>query len=146
MLRIWPLDPAAIARKLLSMKRKTEIPVNFSLSWLLLSCLLLSWAFAPAALAQEAPSVYDTAAEAIAEQAGGPKQVRGLHFSQAVEGQGGKAVCARTDAYNATGHFVGQTFLLVTLSADGKKSEVRNMTGLLSDCYGVQYAPYKFDQ
>ena len=123
------------------MKKKTEIPVKFALTG-----LLLSGALCGPGSAQEAPSVYDLAAEAVAEQAGGPAHVRGLHFSQAVEGQGGKAVCARTDAYNNSGHFIGQTFLLVTMSADGKKTEVRNMTCLLSDCYGVQYAPYKTGQ
>lgn len=48
--------------------------------------------------------------------------------------------CATTDAFNSSGYFIGLTYWEVMAPAKAPETASRrNVTGLLSDCYGGPY-------
>lgn len=82
-------------------------------------------------------------AEALSKLISDPRRPGKARISQMFQVGGGIVVCATSDAYNRSGSVIGWDYWEVRLSKDG--SEVvgaRNVTGLLSDCYGVDYAPF----
>ncbi|MCU9838578.1 hypothetical protein OEZ49_12435 [Ruegeria sp. WL0004] len=108
----------------------------------LLACLAL-----PLAAQEEERPTAETArrsaAEAIGKQLTDPANPGQAQVSPlSSDGQTVK-LCATSDARNTTGKYIGRDYWEVTLSADGKTVlETRNVTGLLSPCYGAKYKPF----
>ena len=51
--------------------------------------------------------------------------------------------CANTDAFNKNGSFIGLDYWEVRVPASGEgEATLRNVTGLLSPCYGADYEPF----
>ncbi|MBJ6369997.1 hypothetical protein [Sedimentitalea arenosa] len=106
-------------------------------------CLLLLPATACAESSEERVALPDLAADALAEKAGGRDRVSGLELSGSFRKGGTQALCATTNAYDANGHFIGLTYWQVEFSADGTAvRNLRNVTGLNSDCYSRSYDRY----
>lgn len=105
-------------------------------------CLLPMGAIAEGT--EEQVDMPDLAADALVDKAGDARRVRGLELSRAVNGRnGGKTMCATTNAYSDSGSFIGLTYWEFTFDADGTElTSMRNVTGLNSDCYSARYKKY----
>lgn len=92
----------------------------------------------------EKPALDDLAVDALVDKAGSASRVRGLELSRAVPlRDGGKTMCATTNAYDSSGNFIGLTYWQLTFGADGSEvKSMRNVTGLNSDCYSARYRKY----
>ncbi|SDE18251.1 hypothetical protein [Ruegeria marina] len=111
------------------------------------SLLLVCLALPLAAQEEERPTAETarrSAAEAIGKHLADPTNPGQARISpMAREGETIK-FCATSDARNSSGTYIGRDYWEVTLSADGKTVlETRNVTGLLSPCYGAAYKPFK---
>lgn len=112
--------------------------------------LLCALAAAPLA-AQEEPDAdlplaeraRATAAEAIGRVLTDPGNPGQAQVSPLVRSGEQILLCATTDARNRSGTYIGRDYWEVTLSSDGDRVErLRNVTGLLSPCYGADYQPF----
>ncbi|MCV2888135.1 hypothetical protein [Ruegeria aquimaris] len=84
-----------------------------------------------------------SAAEAIGKQLADPANPGQARISPLTRAGETIRLCATSDARNSTGSYIGRDYWEVTLSADGKTVlETRNVTGLLSPCYGAKYKPF----
>ncbi len=105
-------------------------------------CLLLPVS-ALAEGTEEKAELPDLAADALVENAGGSGRISGLEMSRSFRHNGATTMCATSDARDGNGNFKGLTFWQVTFNADGTEVvSVRNVTGLISDCYGEKYQKY----
>lgn len=83
-------------------------------------------------------------AEAIGNTLADPNNPGQAQVSQLYETGSGYTLCATTDARNANGSYIGRTYWEVRLSPDGAELVgARDVTGLLSPCYGVDYQPFQ---
>ncbi|MCE8508579.1 hypothetical protein KBY28_08975 [Ruegeria pomeroyi] len=84
------------------------------------------------------------AAEAIGERLANPANPGQARVSRLVKQGDTIKLCATSDARNARGTYIGRDYWEVTLSADGETVlRTRNVTGLLSHCYGADYKPFR---
>lgn len=85
-----------------------------------------------------------TAAEAIAGSMSDPTNPGQAGISRIFAKNGQPTVCSVTDAHTAQGTYIGRTYWEVTLSKDGSEVvSTRNVTGLISDCYGEDYQAFR---
>ncbi|MBK0327308.1 hypothetical protein I5535_08370 [Rhodobacteraceae bacterium F11138] len=111
---------------------------------ILVACLVAVPCVAFSQDGEEKAELPDIAADALFDKVGGRQHIRGLELSP-VSGSGGHAViCATSNAHDANGNFIGLTYWQMTFNADRTEiTSVRNVTGLLSDCYGETYKRYR---
>lgn len=109
--------------------------------------LTLALTAAPAAAQEDLPLdtlIRQNAAAAVARQMATPGNPGQAQVSQPVRAGQRIQLCATTDARNNSGSYIGRDYWEVTLSADGTEVlNTRNVTGLLSPCYGADYAPFR---
>ena len=85
-----------------------------------------------------------SAAEAIAKSMSDPSNPGQAGVSRVFEKDGQPTLCSVTDAHNGQGTYIGRTYWEVTLSEDGSEVlRTRNVTGLISDCYGEDYEAFR---
>ncbi len=85
-----------------------------------------------------------TAAEAIAKNMTDPTNPGQAGVSRLFERDGRPTLCSVTDAHTASGTYIGRTYWEVTLNEDGSEVvSTRNVTGLISDCYGEDYRAFR---
>lgn len=83
-------------------------------------------------------------AEAIGNVLPDPDNPGQAQVSQLYDNGAGYTLCATTDARNANGTYIGRTYWEIRLDADGAELlGARDVTGLLSPCYGVDYQPFQ---
>ncbi|MCE8512784.1 hypothetical protein KBY22_08780 [Ruegeria pomeroyi] len=84
------------------------------------------------------------AADAIGKKLANPANPGQARVSRLVKQGDTIKLCATSDARNARGTYIGRDYWEVTLSADGETVlRTRNVTGLLSHCYGADYKPFR---
>ena len=109
--------------------------------------LTLALAAAPATAQEDLPLdtlIRQNAAAALARQMATPDNPGQAQVSQPQRAGQRIQLCATTDARNNSGSYIGRDYWEVTLSADGTEVlATRNVTGLLSPCYGADYAPFR---
>jgi len=114
-----------------------------------LAALFVSMCLAlPLAAQEEEPPTPETArrnaADAISEKLANPANPGQARVSRLIKDGETIRLCATSDARNARGTYIGRDYWEVTLSSDGKTVlRTRNVTGLLSHCYGAEYKPFK---
>ncbi|GAB5436534.1 hypothetical protein [Falsiruegeria mediterranea] len=85
-----------------------------------------------------------TAAEAIAESMSDPSNPGQAGVSRLFSKEGRPTLCSVTDSHTAGGTYIGRTYWEVTLNEDGTEVvSTRNVTGLISDCYGEDYQAFR---
>lgn len=88
--------------------------------------------------------VRETAAAAISKKMSNPNNPGQAQISKLENTGNGFFLCATSDAYNASGTYIGRDYWEVVVSEDGETvTQMRNATGLLSPCYGAEFAPYE---
>lgn len=88
--------------------------------------------------------VRETAATAIAERMSDPNNPGQAQISRLEKTENGFLLCATSDAYNASGTYIGRDYWEVIVNEEGDTvTQMRNATGLLSPCYGAEFAPYE---
>lgn len=110
--------------------------------------LLFGFSISGGALAQEdatlAERARQNAAEAIAKSMTDSSNPGQAGVSRLFEKNGRPTLCSVTDAHTAQGTYIGRTYWEVTLSEDGSEVvQTRNVTGLISDCYGEDYQAFR---
>ena len=113
--------------------------------YLLPICLAILPHALPAQSSEEKAELPDLAADALADEAGGPGRVRGLELSGSYRKAGGAAMCATTDAFDSNGNFIGLTYWQIIFDAEGGEvKSLTNVTGLNSTCYSETYKGYRY--
>ncbi|MCL6285398.1 hypothetical protein M3P21_17860 [Ruegeria sp. 2012CJ41-6] len=83
-------------------------------------------------------------AEAVLKDMQDPNRPGEAEISPLYPVKGGYKMCATTDAYNSSGTYIGRDYWEVTLDEDGQEVvSTRDVTGLNSPCYGVDYKPFE---
>lgn len=99
-------------------------------------------AAAPAAVLaeDEPPKPEALAVDALVEKFGNPQSIVNLQISHPETSGNLYLFCATTDGFNNAGYFIGLTYWEITLDPDAPdRAKVRDVTGLLSDCYSARF-------